>query len=329
MNENEFRRAYAYLQRNVVASDELKRRTKASLGLLEEAAERQTAAPVRSAGAQTRKRPFDRGFGKTVTVLPAWKAAVATCLAVLVGVGLLAGTGSFTRIQSAIAGNTFALAAYADEGGSSTPGRAIALSVEDFYPLRTSAGYYHDIENHTTDTSIVVAQRCYNFNLTCIGNNIDSIAYRIDGPDASFGSWTIPEDNQPNEVTDGTEFSIKYNTQNSSKLNRELVLSYLLGPEAKAEFDDLYKRDHDPARPESLSNEIDALLAQHDAIKLSNTKLTLTATFNDGSMQEKAYRFVPCGSFENAYEAYQNTKHSESPSGDKPDSPALFMLIEE
>ncbi|MEF9926140.1 MAG: hypothetical protein RR757_06380, partial [Raoultibacter sp.] len=83
MNEDEFRQSYAQLEEGIKASEELKYRTKKSLG---------------------RAARF-----------PAGKIAFAACLAVFAGVGLLFGTGALEKIGATLAGNTFALVAYAEE----------------------------------------------------------------------------------------------------------------------------------------------------------------------------------------------------------------------
>lgn len=308
MNEDEFRKNYARLQERITASDDLKQKTKSML----------KSCDYYEGGEPPRRRAS--------VIAPLWTAGIAACLVIVVGVGLMATTGMFGRIGSALSGNSFQLLAYADEGKSPLPGQAVAVGIEDFYPMRTSAGYYYDGETREADENIAVASRNYNLDLTCTGSNIETITYIIEGPDASFGSWAVPNaDDLSSEAGRSTEFTVDYDEQNADDLVRELALDYVIDPEYKAEFDHWFNLKSESGEE---ARHIEAILARCDMRRLAQTTITITATFVDGTTQTKVYRIQPVDDFEQSYLAYEDAKRASDDTLQE-GLPFLIELVEQ
>ncbi|WP_281655380.1 hypothetical protein [Eggerthella sinensis] len=319
MNEDEFKRLYTQLEEDVKASEELKHRTKASLRLIEETPAKRTAS--RSMRPQARKRLPNQGRGGAVATLPVWKTAVAACLAVAVGAGLLYGTGAAARLGAAFAGNSFTLAAYADESTSGANPPA-GIGLDKFHPSRTSAGYLYDVSSDTVDYSIVSVNRYYAFDMSVTGNNVESVAYAIEGEGVSYGSWKSGQD-QEGVVEDETSNSFTVPYGDGMPVIREIGLSYILDDSEKAEFDRIYSQDS--------GDEMETLLAKCDAKRLDDITLTATATYNDGSVQSKSYGFKPVEGFESMHRAYLSKigdKEDAEAWNSLADEPALFELVE-
>lgn len=322
MNEDEFRRSYAQLEEGIKASKELKRRTKESLGLEEALGEKRKPSPMRGASPAPRDHASSRRLrGGASALSPAWRTAFAACLAVVAGVGLLFGTGAFDRIGSALAGNSFALVAYAEESSAGANAPA-GIGLEKFHPSRTSAGYLYDATSDTVDPSVVTVSRYYSFDMTVTGKNVGSVAYSIEGDGVSYGSWKSDHGNEGN-VAEETSKSFAVPYDDGKQVVREIGLNYVLDKEEKAEFDRLYAAND--------ADGMETLLATCDAKRLAETTITATATFLDGTSQAKSYRFEPVDGFESMYVAYLtqlgdagDTEAWESLAGE----PSLFELVE-
>lgn len=336
MNKHDIRAAYTRIEERVSVSEDLKRRTLEAIAADEAAQGTDAQAAVSGAGAadeatarrtvrpaaRERRTPQRRTGGTAVLGRPL--IAAAACLALIVGVGALAATGSFERLTASFTGNYFELA-YADEGELSNGGMAVGIN--NFFPTRTSAGYRYDPETKSADTSVAVASRAYNLNLTCTGGNIRSIAYTVEGPDATFGSWTVPGTNVTAvEVESSRTFAVDYASQNPERLVRELSLNYVLDAASKQEFDHLYKEAQGEVA--AVDSDIEAILARCDAERLEHTTLTLTATFHDGSTQTKTYRIEPTADYAQACLTYHEAKQAAGENSPI-EAPALITLVEQ
>jgi len=322
MNENEFRKSYAQIEDAIKASDELKRRTKKSLGISEGCKKEKTDSSMRESRSTSQEHALSRkSGGRVITLSPAWKAAFAACLAIIAGVGILFSTGLFSKTDAAIAGNSFALVAYAD-GSSAGSNAAVGIGFEKFYPMRTSAGYLYDAENDTTDDNTVIISRYYSFDMTVSGNNVESVAYSIEGEGVSYGSWKRGSGNE-GAVSEETTTSFKIPYDDKTPVMREIGLNYVLDDTEKAEFDKVYTAKD--------ANGIETLIATCDAKRLANTTITATATFTDGTSQAKSYTFEPVDGFETMYRDYlSRLSGTEDPEAwsSLAGEPSLFNLVE-
>lgn len=322
MNEDDFKQAYAQIENSIKASDDLKRRTKASLSLAKKPKRREFFPLQRREMPTFRNRvSLNRADNGAIILSPAWKMIFVACLIVVASAGFLVSTGSFDRISAIVSGNSFSLTAYAEEP-SANASASTGIKLGDFYPTRTSAGYLYDVECDAVDHSTVVARRYYAFNMTATGSNMESITYSIEGEGVSYGSWKSDPGNEGNVAEEtSTSFTVAYD--DGKPVIREIGLNYILDEEEKMVFDRLYESDE--------PDEIEALLATCDAKRLETTTIAATAVFSNGAVQEKSYTFKPVDGFENTYRAYLS-RLSETEDGrdwsSLADEPALFKLIE-
>lgn len=290
MREDEFRHAYAKIEEGIAASEELKRRTKASLGM-----EGTTTAPA----GETERGAADGGTHRVRTSADthrrapyagAWRAIAAVCAAALIGIGAMLAFGALDATGPAPESNAFSLAAYADESGNAAHA-PVALTLDEFFPTRSSAGYLHDGQTDSVDYGVVTVSRYYAFDMSVIGTNVASVAYAIEGEGATYGSWSSDEGHRGEAVEESsTSFTIAYD--DGEPVIREIGLAYVLDAEEKSAFDEAYH-----------SGDIDgmeALLAACDAKRLAGVTVTVTATFFDGTVQTKAYTFTPVEETEDA-----------------------------
>lgn len=322
MNEDEFRRSYARLEEDIKASDELKYRTKESLGLAKEPSRKASHSHAREARPALHKRsPSRKDRSGAITLPPAMRTALTACLAVAAGVGLLFGTGALDKVGAYFAGNSFALVAYAEESPAGAYAPA-GIGLEKFYPSRTSAGYLYDATSDTVDPSVVTVSRYYAFDMTVSGNNVESVAYSIEGEGVSYGSWKSGQGGEGRAAEESSKsFVVSYD--DGRQVVREIGLSYVLDEEEKTEFDRLYA--------ENDAYGMETLLATCDAKRLAETTVTATATFLDGTSQTKSYGFKPVEGFASMYSAYlsqltdtEDSEAWESLAGE----PSLFEFVE-
>ena len=75
-----------------------------------------------------------------------------------------------------------------------------------------------------------------------------------------------------------------------------------------------------PAGKTRETNRVDTAIEKGAAREISTSRLKLTATFADGSMQTKTYRIAPVPDFDERYEAYSDARAAfqsiEPPSSD-------------
>ncbi|WP_165171366.1 hypothetical protein [Adlercreutzia sp. ZJ242] len=322
MNEGEFRRAYARIEENVRASDELKRRTRQALGLPNRPEAKNDSPSARRMNAPRRRRiPPRKPSGGAIVPSPAWRTVLVACLAIIAGVGLLFGACIPDRIGAALSGNSFSLVAYAEEPSRSGDDSA-GIGLEKFYPSRTSAGYLYDATTDTVSRDVVAVSRCYVFDMTVIGRNVDAVEYSIEGEGVSYGSWKSGQGSEGSLAEESSKsFAIPFN--DGEPVVREIRLDYVLDDEERSKFDSLYETDD--------ADGMETLLASCDAKRLAGVTVIATATFSDGTSQAKSYGFDPAEGFEDMYRAclsqLPDSTDAEawaSLSGE----PSLFNLVE-
>ena len=299
MDENEFRKAYAEMERGIVADDALKERAKSAL---------RTTSPASSCAVRWRRTAASK--------------VLAACLAVIAGVGILAGSIMLMRAPAPLSAEGFDLIAFADEAPREGAQRSVGLGIDKFHPVRSRAGYPYDQETDSTVTEVASADRYYQMDLTVGGEGISSVCYEIRGEDVSFGYWGKDGSGQGNVLEGDSASSFMVSAPEGDPTFREIRLNYVFTDEEKSEFDALYDaRD---------VWGMETFLAKCDAARLATATLTVTATFEDGSSASKAYGFVPEDNYEVMYESY--LKKLDGELGDAwlslADEPSLFRLVE-
>ncbi|WP_165053660.1 MULTISPECIES: hypothetical protein [unclassified Adlercreutzia] len=294
MNEGEFRRAYARIEENVRASDELKRRTRQALGLPDKPEAKNASTSARKMNAPRRRRiPTRKPNGGAIIPSSAWRTALAACLAIIAGVGLLFGACMPDRIGAALSGNSFSLIAYAEEPSRAGDDSA-GIGLEKFYPSRTSAGYLYDATTDTVSRDVVAVSRCYVFDMTVAGRNVNTVEYSIEGEGVSYGSWKSSQGSEGTLAEESSNsFVIPFN--DGEPVVREIRLDYVLDDEERGRFDSLYETDD--------ADGMETLLATCDAKRLANVTVIATATFSDGTSRTKSYGLEPAEGFEGMYRA--------------------------
>ena len=312
--------------------------TRSPLPSISAPAREATASPVFSV-----KRSRMKGF------------AVAACTVLALGLG---GTAIALGLPGLVgsndipaAANSFQLAAFADEGGTPANG-PVTLSSEDFTLMRASTGPLFDAETDSYPGPIV-ASRAYNLNLTCSGENIASITYELQGEGVSFNNWQLTsehlESNGEPEVGSAvatadqdSTFSVDYHDQDMSAIDRvhhEICLNYVLEGSDRQAWDEFQSSTAQPRVPRDnmteeeiaawneASDKFELVLGQHDAEIISQAKIVITATFNDGTTATKTYRLAPVDNFEQAYSTYLATRFSTDGTTE-PNHPILYTLEE-
>lgn len=312
--------------------------TRSPLPSISAPAREATASPVFSV-----KRSRMKGF------------AVAACTVLALGLG---GTAIALGLPGLVgsndipaAANSFQLAAFADEGGTPANG-PVTLSSEDFTLTRASTGPLFDAETDSYPGPIV-ASRAYNLNLTCSGENIASITYELQGEGVSFNNWQLTseylESNGEPEVGSAvatadqdSTFTVDYHDQDMSAIDRvhhEICLNYVLEGSDRQAWDEFQSSTAQPRVPRDnmteeeiaawneASDKFELVLGQHDAEIISQAKIVITATFNDGTTATKTYRLAPVNDFEQAYSAYLATRFSTDGTTE-PNRPILYTLEE-
>lgn len=244
-------------------------------------------------------------------------------------------------------GNFFTLAAYAAEQEGSN-GQSATLALRNFGlgggwstgGLDVETGESHSDGDDPAcigDDGQAFAQVHYLLDLTCIGNNIQSVTYSIGGERVHFTreNWIYgPFSDEPMDFEQQDSFTIAYDQQEADKaeIQRNLVAYFPLnerGNEINALLSDnaeerwrihesMGAKDGESVRidpnehPELMSNEEEKALRDElgrivhrgFAELLAQAPLTLTATFTDGTTQTKSYLIAPVPEFDERYEAY-------------------------
>ncbi len=236
-------------------------------------------------------------------------AVAAGTAAVLMGLSIF---GKAHDGNSASGGNFFVLKAYA-EGTPQDDNTVLALGnhkLDDSYSWSES-----------DDDELSVS--C-GLDLECTGTGIQSITYELEGKyvglskDSTNGSLffdSLVNDPAEGEFAgeSGTSFTLSYDGQDDDKekFTRNINAVFPIDDELKAAIEELDQLDgyDDPEHPSDDElrsylkrlNKVDRLSRKSYNALLSQTTLVMTATFADGSTQERRYVIAPCEDFDEVY----------------------------
>lgn len=309
---------------------------------------------------------------------PLVRGVAAAACAVVLAVGLaFAGNAVFwpnalpsdSTIKASLptSGNFFTLAAYAAEQGEGKLEQSATLELKNFgigggwswgsYDAETGLSHEDgDSPNSVGDDGTCYAQVGYFLDLTCVGNNIRSVTYSIDGEGVHFTSENRtyePNDRRPVDFKEQDSFTIAYGEQTADKTKTQRKLMAYFPLEGRAiEIWAILKRDYEKQKevydslapdggttqiprsehPELLSDielktlndELGQIVLRRYGEILSKSPLTLTVTFDDGSTETKSYIIAPVEDFDQRYAAFR----AESYKNPRALWPTLYTITE-
>lgn len=289
--------------------------------------------PLTSASAVARRRPLLRGLAIST-------CALALAIAFAIG-GVLPSPSSF--VDSDKAGNSFTLAAYA-AGEPGKEGQGVSLK-RDFGTLAgfgwsdnndiESAYLQEDHPSSSPEDTKGFASTHLFLDLTCVGKNVETLTYAIEGDGAYFYQENWNYGPPPNTTGPAPKpqvqksFTISYDEQTKDKIatQRQLYLFFPLDEKAL----EAYNAKGGPSSrnlPATSTNEdwfkrLEAETFRQFAEEIVERPITLTATFKDGSTQTKTYLISPTNDFEQQMENYRS-----SPEENLRDLASYFTLTE-
>lgn len=276
--------------------------------------------------------------------------ALATVLAVAGGAAAGTHDTPWAPIAHLVSGeaqeNSFALAAYAAEGDASAPGGPVRLDSSDF---RGGGGYSGPWYNPADETfwDFTWAGYKYALNLTCTGSNIEQVTYSIEGERSYFELLDLDMSSQPADERAGdgrafhyvTSFTVDYDKQydEDAGIVRSLYVGFPLSDEGLDAFDHLREEGYS----DQYNKQLDFAIERGAAREVSQSKLSVTATFKDGSTQTKTYTIQPVDDFDQLYSrfwderiaAQRQMKEADEQGRDPgsipyPDMPKLYTITE-
>lgn len=265
--------------------------------------------------------------------------AAGTCAAALVGALAFAATAHRPPEQAdAPLANSFALVAYADERPDTAPGNTVVLGIDDFGFDSVWKVWHSDpeIDPNNADNAPDEGRRylsvAYDFNLSCIGDNIASLTYTVEGERVLFYTHIM---NAGSERRDGglpytedrtTSFTVDYDDQGSNRAEtwRALRVSFPLEGEVAELYNAAIEQFYDYPREQDLelNERLNALLIRKYADMVSQARLVLTATYEDGAIETQTYVIAPVNDLEAKVRAYGDALRAQAASSDPKNPPA-------
>ncbi|RNL44055.1 hypothetical protein DMP08_06415 [Paraeggerthella hongkongensis] len=284
----------------------------------------------------------------------AFKAAVAAFCAVALTTGVAFASGMvelpeqlFPFSQLSDKPNSFTLEACAAEG-SEGGGDAVLLDSSLF---RGGGGYSGSWYNPADGTFWGPEWAGYKFafNLKCSGQNIESLTYEIEG-DRSYFEFMDPPTPVPLEERWGKgenyrydkSFTVGYDEQWDPSgefkhlYKNQIVHLYVGFPLPQDAIDAMYHITT-VEYTDDLAKLLDMARETGAAREINASRLTVTATFSDGTSQSKTYVIAPIDTFAEVYSTFRDARNEaakqEREQGNSsgithPDMPRLYTITE-
>ena len=279
---------YRTMMRGTHVPDQLKQATLSEAGRRRGRSAKTVWTTVRT-GASVRRRSA-LGF------------AVAACLVLVAGIGATA----------------FAI----NGPGGFGPGKTVELESQDF---TGGGGYSGPWYNPADDTfwSYEWAGYKYHFPVRCVGNNIESVTYEIEGERSYFeiidNTVTAEQHDNGKHVFNYTK-SVTFDYDHQESIDDQRIVEIYIGFPLPEEGKEAYELALAGKNSLEASRQLNTAIEKGAAREISTSRLKLTATFADGSMQTKTYRIAPVPDFYERYEAYSDARAAfqsiEPPSSD-------------
>ncbi len=312
--------------------------------VLKRADDERRAAPGETPAAAPRAFAVKRSRAKGFTI--------AACLVIVAGLGAAAfalnpfAAGPKDSPQTdnpaaATSDNFFTLVAYAAENPQAEPGKTVTLNADNF-TLGSGGGIERNaLTNEEYPDRYWVVQG-FVFDVTCQGENIQSIEYAVEGNGAYFKLYDEEEflrahgvyGSDDPAVKSGytesydTSFSVDYTNQDmrANRISCTLNVPFHMGGRTRELWDTIFAADQSNADSTDSNpwSEFTTACIVDGAHQLAQSRIKMTATFTDGSTQTKSYVIAPVDNFEEAYRAvYLDAEPSEDA-----ERPPLFTLTE-
>ncbi|MDO4442478.1 MAG: hypothetical protein Q4B69_01210 [Slackia sp.] len=238
----------------------------------------------------------------------------------------LAGFGALNAIgglPNSPAPNAFGLKAYALDDPTRPSGYTEVLTKNVL--TRNVGGYFGAWEDEKGNVVEGVLGYAFRFDLECIGENVASYSYHIEGDQAYFG-LTGAEGDVPEEFfPDGSFRAKKYECSDSlfvTKENQEelgpdkrrvplIVLALPMDKEFQAAYDLACNLEHTDASEYDIiesGSAFDRFVELNASQKISESAIHVTAAYDDGTLETKTYRIAPVEDFEERYLAFQKQR---------------------
>jgi len=244
--------------------------------------------------------------------------------------------------------NAFGLKAYALDDPARPSGYTEVLTKNVL--TRNVGGYFGAWEDE--DGNVVEGTLGYAFrlDLECIGENVASYSYHIEGDKAYFGltgkEGAVPEEFFPN----GSFFLKKYECSESFVVTKEnqqkfgpekdhvplIVLALPMNEEFQAAYESACLADQQNTMTTEAGDAFDRLIELNAAQRISACLLKVTATYEDGTSETKKYMISPVENFEELYLAFQEKRserllkewEGEPQTDARPEEPELYTITQ-
>ena len=244
---------YRTMMRGTHVPAQLKQATLSEAGRRRGRSAKTVRTPVRT-GASVRRRSA-LGF------------AVAACLVLVAGIGATA----------------FAI----NGPGGFGPGKTVELESQDF---TGGGGYSGPWYNPADDTfwSYEWAGYKYHFPVRCVGNNIESVTYEIEGERSYFeiidNTVTAEQHDNGKHVFNYTK-SVTFDYDHQESIDDQRIVEIYIGFPLPEEGKEAYELALAGKNSLEASRQLNTAIEKGAAREISTSRLKLTATFADGSMQ--------------------------------------------
>lgn len=219
--------------------------------------------------------------------------------------------------------NAFGLKAYALDDPSRPSGYTEALTKNVL--TRNVGGYFGAWEDENGNVVENTLGYAFRFDLECIGENVESYSYRIEGDETYFGltgsKGGIPAEFFP----DGSFYVKKYECSNSLFVTKDaqqefgpgkshvplIVLALPMDDEFRAAYDRARGLEHTDASEYDIlesGSTFDCFVEFGASQKIAESTLYVTAAYEDGTSETKTYRIAPVEDFEERYLAFQEQR---------------------
>ena len=159
--------------------------------------------------------------------------------------------------------------------------------------------------------------------MRCVGNNIESVTYEIEGERSYFeiidNTVTAEQHDNGKHVFNYTK-SVTFDYDHQESIDDQRIVEIYIGFPLPEEGKEAYELALAGKNSLEASRQLNTAIEKGAAREISTSRLKLTATFADGSMQTKTYRIAPVPDFDERYEAYSDARAAfqsiEPPSSD-------------